>query len=99
MVEDMQTAWPSLIGGRAITCNGEPLEPGVNLDVIDVGAGLRAGITLGYDDPTAQMVLEYALMRHRRGEEDGAERSALSGGIDFTSWRVVLASAMAAKRR
>lgn len=69
---------------------------GVNVDLVDIGAGMKMAARLGYDDAESQMVVEYALTRHSRGEEDGAERSALSGGIDFTSWRAALAAGVAA---
>jgi hypothetical protein len=75
---------------------GRPLVPGWNADKVDVAAGLAAAARFGYGQAEHQMVAEYALMRHRRGEEDGAEKSALGGGIDLTSWRVILAHAMAA---
>jgi hypothetical protein len=86
-------------GGRAVTMDGSRLTSTgdrPNLDPIDVAAGLRLAAAWGYDDGESQMVIEYALMRHRRGEEAGAERTALSHGIDFTSWRACLAAAMAA---
>jgi hypothetical protein len=44
------------------------------------------------------MVVEYALMRHRRGEEAGAEATALSHGIDLTSWKVILSAAIVAAK-
>lgn len=75
---------------------GRPLVAGYNADKIDVAAGVAAAARFGYDSAEHQMVAEYALMRHRRGEEDGVERSALSGGIDLTTWRVILAHAIAA---
>lgn len=68
---------------------------GHNVDRVDVAAGMRQAAAFGYDDAASQMVMEYALMRHARAEEEGAERTALSGGIDFTSWRVCLAAARA----
>lgn len=72
------------------------LIPDVNVDRVDVEAGLRKAAELGYDDPVARMVAEYALMRHRRGEEEGAERSWLAQfPRDLTSWKVILASAVA----
>lgn len=77
------------------TKRGEWLVPGRNVDRLDIGAGVQQGAAFGYDDPESQMVLEYALMRWQRGEEEGAERTVLSHGIDFTSWRVVLAAAVA----
>lgn len=83
-------------GGQGFTGQGTLLVPGRNVDWVDVGAGMRLGAAFGYDDPESQMVLEYALMRHRRGEEDGAQRTALSHGIDLTSWYAVLAAALAA---
>lgn len=70
------------------------LIPGVNVDRVDVGAGLQLAAQIGYDDPTAQIVAEYALMRHGRGEEEGARRSWLSEyPHDLTSWLRILAHA------
>jgi hypothetical protein len=78
---------------------GEPLTPGVNVDKVDVAAGLREAAGIGYASGEHQMVTEYALMRWARGEEDGALRSFLSGGIDLTSaYRIVAAAAAAAAR-
>jgi len=81
--------------------------PGVNVDRIDVGAGLRRLEALGWSqqgDARTFMVIHYALQRWARGEEAEAERLAIAQGetdptfiaaaIDLTSWRVVLASAM-----
>jgi hypothetical protein len=76
--------------------HGLPLVPGYNADKVDVAAGVAAAARFGYGSAEHRMVAEYALMRHARGEEDGAEKSALSGGIDLTTWRVILAHAMAA---
>lgn len=74
--------------------------PGVNLDRIDTRAGLRELAACGYgDDPRTVMVIEYALQRWARGEEEQAERGAIDRdfhGIDLTSWRRVLAAARAA---
>lgn len=72
-----------------------PKTPGVNVDVVDVAAGVKQAREFGYDSPEHLMVVEYALARHARGEEDGAERSALSGGIDLTSWYAIRAAACA----
>jgi hypothetical protein len=72
-----------------------PRTPGVTVDIVDVAAGLEQARQFGYDSPEHLMVAEYALMRHARGEEDGAERSALSGGIDLTSWYAIRAAACA----
>ena len=81
---------------------------GVNLDPIDVEAGMRRLIALGWDaekDARTFAVIQYALQRWARGEEAAAERLAIAHGetdpeftaaaIDLTSWRIVLASAMA----
>ena len=72
------------------------LIPGVNVDRVDVAAGCRTAAQLGYGDLQAQMIVEYALMRHRRGEEDGAEHTWLAQfPRDLTSWRAILAHAVA----
>lgn len=80
---------------RGFTKQGEWLTPGYNVDPVDLGAGLRMARMMGYTSPEHQMVVEYALSRHSRGEEDGAQRSALSGGIDLTTWYAILAAARA----
>jgi hypothetical protein len=66
-----------------------------DLDHVDVAAGVQLAVRFGYGSPEHRMVTEYALMRHARGEEEGAQRSALSGGIDLTSWYAILAAALA----
>lgn len=72
------------------------LVPGVHLDRVDLAAGLHMADRLGYGAATAQMVVEYALMRHRRGEEAGAESTWLSHfPQDLTSWKAILAQAIA----
>lgn len=74
------------------------LIPGHNVDRIDVDAGLRELKACGHDDPHTVMVIDYALKRWCRGEEEQAERGAIDlsfHGIDFTSWRRVLAAARA----
>lgn len=73
---------------------GRPLQPGVNVDTVNVAAGMQQAARFGYSDASSQTVVEYALMRHRRGEEDGAQRTALSHGIDLTSWYAILAVAV-----
>lgn len=79
---------------------GQPLKPGVNVDRIDVAAGLRELSAFWPDAPMeTRMVIEYALERWRRGEEADAERGAIDRnfhGLDFGSWRRVLAAARAA---
>jgi len=78
---------------------GNALVPGYNVDLINVKAGLKELVACGYDDDARRfMVIEHALMRWQRGEEEAAERGAIDRafhGIDFTSWRRVLAAAMA----
>ena len=72
--------------------------PGYNVDCIDVAAGLRELKVCGYEEPQTVMVIEYALMRWARGEEDQAQRGALDRsfhGINLTCWLRVLAAAMA----
>ena len=78
--------------------NGNPLRPGHNVDRIDIAAGLRELVAAGWDDPYTTEVIAYALRRWARGEEAAAERGAIDRdfhGIDFTSWRRVLAAAVA----
>lgn len=79
---------------------GKPLEPGVNVDRIDVAAGLRELATFWPDAPMeTREVIKYALQRWARGEEEAAERGAIDQtfhGLDFGSWRRVLAAARAA---
>lgn len=80
---------------RARTLSGAPLEPGVNVDIVNIEAGLAVAARIGYDDPTARMVVTYALQRWQRGEEDGADRTWLSQyPTDFASWRMILAAAV-----
>lgn len=72
--------------------------PGYNVDRIDVAAGLRELKTCGYDEPETVMVIEYALRRWARGEEEAARRGAIDRsfhGINLTCWLRVLAAAMA----
>lgn len=73
------------------------LATGVNVDPVDVAAGIAKLHELGWSDLNTIMVIEYALMRWARGEEEAAERGAIDRGfhgIDLTSWRVVLAAAI-----
>jgi len=73
------------------------LVPGHNVDRVDVAAGLRELEACGYKEVETKMVIEYALMRHARGEEEAAQRGAIDRefhGISFTCWTRVLAAAM-----
>lgn len=65
------------------------LTAGVNVDPVTIATGLELAARSGYDSAEHQMVAGYALRRHARGEEDGAQQSALSGGIDLTSWYAI----------
>jgi hypothetical protein len=72
--------------------------PGYNVDRVDVAAGLRELKACGYDAPETVMVIEYALMRWARGEEEAAQRGAIDRsfhGINLTCWLRVLAAAQA----
>ncbi len=74
------------------------LIPGHNVDLVDVDAGLRELTACGYDSPETKMVIEYALMRWGRGEEEQAQRGAIDPrfhGIALTCWYRVLAAARA----
>lgn len=77
---------------------GNGLVPGHNVDKLDVPAGLRELAACGYTEPETVMVIEYAMRRWMRGEEEQAERGAIDAsfhGVNFVSWRRVLAAAMA----
>ena len=97
--EDQAFALPVFLTGKQV---------GVNIDPIDVESGMRRLISLGWNpekDARTFMVIQYALQRWARGEEAEAERLAIAQGetdpafrasaIDLTSWRIVLAAAMA----
>ena len=74
------------------------LKIGHNVDPVDVVAGMRELKACGYEEPETNMVIEHALMRWARGEEEQAERGAIDAsfhGISFTCWRRVLAAAVA----
>jgi hypothetical protein len=76
--------------------------PGYNVDRIDVAAGLRELNACGYSEPETVMVIEYALRRWARGEEEQAQRGAIDRsfhGINLTCWLRVLAAAMASAER
>jgi hypothetical protein len=80
------------------TVDGARLTPGVNVDRIDIQAGMKELAKIGYTDPRTKLVVEYALARWQRGEEPQAEKGAIDQsfhGVDFTCWRRVLAAAMA----
>lgn len=73
--------------------------PGHNVDRIDVAAGLVELKECGYDEPETVMVIEYALLRWARGEEEQAQRGAIDKsfhGINLTCWIRVLAASRAA---
>lgn len=76
---------------------GAPLEPGYNVDPVDIAAGLAMMKRLGYDSPEHLMEVEYNLRRHARGEEHKAMEAmgrSLSG-VSLTSWYVILSAAVA----
>lgn len=73
--------------------------PGYNVDALDIAAGLRELKACGYDDPKTVMVIEYALMRWTRGEEEAARGGAIDRsfhGINLVCWLRVLSAARAA---
>lgn len=72
--------------------------PGYNVDALNISAGMTMLDNLGYTDTETRMVIEYALQRHTRGEEEQAQRSAIDTtfhGIPLTQWYMVLSAAMA----
>jgi hypothetical protein len=75
--------------------HGGRLVRGVNVDRVDIAAGLKQAARLGYTSPEHREVITYALRRWARGEEPGAEQTIKSGGVDWAQWRIVLAAAAA----
>ena len=84
---------------RARTITGQGLTPGVNVDAVNVAAGLSRAEALGYTSGQHQMEVEYNLMRWARGEEGAADRSMSQSlsGVAYTDWRVILAAAIVAR--
>lgn len=84
---------------RPVLFNAEKIVPGVHVDRIDVAAGMRELEKIWPGAPVESVtVIQYALMRWARGEEAAAERGAIDQsfhGVDFGSWRRVLAAARA----
>lgn len=71
---------------------------GVNVDRIDIDAGIRELKACGYTDERTIMVIDFALARWARGEEEQAQRGAIDKnfyGISLTCWIRVLAAARA----
>lgn len=78
------------------------LVAGVNVDKLDIAAGLRELEAIGWPasegHAETRCVIEYALQRWARGEEEAAQRGAIDKGfhgIPLTCWVRVLAAAMA----
>ena len=80
------------IGSAARAYDGSPLTPGVNVDKTYIETGMQMAARLGYDSPQEQQVVEYALQRWARGEEQGSLASFRTGGIDLTSTYAILAA-------
>lgn len=77
------------------------LVPGFNVDRLDIAAGMSELVACGYpaSEVERHTVIEYALVRWARGEEEAAQRSAIDKsfyGISLTCWYRVLAASMAA---
>lgn len=92
----------------ARTASGLPLTPGVNVDRIDIAAGLRSLEQCGWsptEDPRTFILIEFCLMRWQRGEEAQAQAQAIgqhepdaelrAATIDLTSWLRVISAAQA----
>lgn len=77
------------------TWDGLPLTPGVNVDRVDIAAGLTEAQAIGYTSAEDEMVVVYGLQRWKRGEEEGARRTMLSHGVDLTSFYRIIAAARA----
>ncbi|KAF1711098.1 hypothetical protein CSC70_03995 [Pseudoxanthomonas kalamensis DSM 18571] len=77
-----------------------PLVPGYNSDRIDITAGMQELRRCGYEaNAERDMVIEYALARWKRGEEEQAQRGAIDKsfhGITLTAWLRVISAAMVA---
>lgn len=77
-----------------------PRQAGYNVDPVDVDAGLAELLVVYPDAPwETRTVIIYALQRWARGEEAAAEKGATDRGfhgLDFQTWRRVLAAAVAA---
>ena len=72
--------------------------PGHDVDRVDVAAGIAELKEMGFTEPETLMVIQHALMRWARGEEEAAKRGAIDKtfhGISFTCWLRVLAAARA----
>lgn len=85
---------------RAPTKSNAPAQRvlGYSVDRVDVAAGLRELKACGYDEPHTVMVIEHALMRWARGEEEAAQLGAIDEsfhGINLTCWIRVIAAARA----
>lgn len=79
---------------------GATLEIGRNLDAVNLHAGMNMLKCLGYTEPHTREVIQYALRRWAKGEEQAAEKGAIDEsfhGVNFVSWRMVLAAALATK--
>ena len=82
------------------------LVPGVNVDRLDINAGMRELSACGWPANEAnvetRVVIHYSLCRWARGEEEAAQRGAIDKafhGIPITCWLRVLAAAMAGATR
>ena len=76
------------------------LEIGVNVDPICIESGMNELVSCGYPatETERHMVIEYALRRWARGEEEQARRGAIDQsfhGISLICWTRVLAASMA----
>ena len=69
---------------------------------LSIPAGIESLREHGYTGGLTRMVIEQALSMHARGEEAKAERKATDAsfnGIDITTWKVVLQSAIDAAQK
>lgn len=87
------------MNNRAYTLFSAQLVPGVNLDSLNIDAGLKELVNCGYPETEVErhMVIQYALQRWARGEEEAAQRGAIDHsfhGITLTSWIRVISAAM-----
>lgn len=94
----MSDSLSSSVERSATGFHGQVKKPGYNVDALDIERGMEELLACGYSSAETIMVIDYALRRHMRGEEEAAQRGAIDEGfhgIALTCWLRVLAAARA----